>query len=441
MSRPLPLVALVGRPNVGKSTLFNRIVGQRLAIVESVSGTTRDRLYAEAEWNGKAFNVVDTGGLELDETGELTTRVRNQAQLAIEEADVVVLVTDADAGLTAADIDVAALLRASTKPVVLAVNKAEKQVNRLNASEFWALALGEPCAVSALHGSGSGDLLDRITDALAESAPEDETDERLRVAIVGRPNVGKSSLLNRLVGSERMIVSDVPGTTRDAVDTTIRFQGEEIVLVDTAGIRRRGKIEVGIEKYAVIRAMRAIERCDVAVIMIDAQDGVTAQDTHIAGYIHDAGRGAIIAVNKWDLIEKDTYTFDTYCDTVRAALKFVDYAPIVAISALTGQRAPKVLELARQIDATRKVRIPTGELNRLVADMQARHSLTHKGRELKLRFASQVSVAPPTFVFFVNDVKLVHFSYERFVENQIRERYGFEGTPLRLLFRPQRRDD
>jgi len=440
-SQPLPLVALVGRPNVGKSTLFNRIVGRRLAIVETVAGTTRDRLYAPAEWNGKAFNVVDTGGLELDETGELTTRIRNQARLAIDEADVVVLVTDTVAGLTAADHDVANLLRAADRPVVLAVNKAEKQATRFDAAEFWSLALGEPVPISAMHGGGTGDLLDRIAEALPERPAADEVDERLRVAIIGRPNVGKSSLLNRLVGQERMIVSDVPGTTRDAVDTTVRFHGEEIVLVDTAGIRRRGKVEAGIEKYAVLRAMRAIERSDVAVLMIDALDGVTAQDTHIAGYVHDAGRGAIVAVNKWDLVEKDTHTIDAYRKAVRAELKFLDYAPIVTLSALTGQRAARVLEIARQIDATRKIRIATGELNRVVAELQARANPTRKGRALKLRYATQAGVAPPTFVFFVNDVELVHFSFERFVENQLRERYGFEGTPIKLVFRAQRRDE
>ncbi|MCE7937843.1 ribosome biogenesis GTPase Der [bacterium] len=439
MTRRRPLVALVGRPNVGKSTLFNRIVGERLAIVESIAGTTRDRLYAAAEWNGKSFDVVDTGGLELADTGEIGARIANQAQLAIDEADVVVMVTDALAGVSAADQEVAALLRKSQKPIVLAVNKSEKQANRLNAAEFWALGLGEPCPVSAVHGSGSGDLLDRVTEALpAQDAEED--DPRLRVAIVGRPNVGKSSLLNRLVGQDRMIVSAEAGTTRDAVDTTLRYHGEEIVLVDTAGIRRRGKVEPGIEKYAVLRAMRAIEACDVAVVLIDAFAGVTAQDTHVAGFIHEAGRGAIIALNKWDLIEKDTHTIEAYERQVRHALKFLDYAPILTISAHTGQRVTKVLDLAMQIHATRHTRIATSELNRLVEDIQARHSHSRGGRLMRVRYATQVAVAPPTFVFFVNDQSLLHFGYERYVENQIRERFGFEGTPLRLMFREQRRE-
>jgi len=438
MSRALPLVALVGRPNVGKSTLFNRIVGQRLAIVEAVAGTTRDRLYAPAEWNGKAFNVVDTGGLEMDGAGDLSTRIRNQAELAIDEADVVVLVVEAPAGVTAADEDVATLLRQSQKPVVLAVNKAEKLAARLDAAEFWALGLGEPCPISAIHGGGTGDLLDLVAAALP-ARDQEEGDERLRVAIVGRPNVGKSSLLNRLVGAERMIVSPVAGTTRDAVDTVLRYHGEEIVLVDTAGIRRRGKVEPGIEKYAVLRAQRAIERSDVAVLLLDAQDGVTAQDAHIAGMVDEAGRGAIIAVNKWDLIDKEADSVDAFRERIRDALKFLDFAPIVHISATTGQRAIKVIELARQIDAARKLRVPTGELNRIVADLQARHGLSRKGRPLKLRYATQAGVAPPTFVFFVNDQKLVHFAYERYIENQIRAHYPFEGTPIRLLFREQRR--
>ena len=437
--RRRPLVALVGRPNVGKSTLFNRIVGERLAIVESIAGTTRDRLYAPAEWNGKAFDVVDTGGLELGDTGEIGARIANQARLAIDEANVVVMVADALTGVSAADLEVADLLRQSRKPIVLAVNKSEKLANRMNAAEFWSLGLGEPCPVSAVHGSGSGDLLDRVTAELpAQEA--DEGDERLRIAIVGRPNVGKSSLLNRLVGQDRMIVSAEAGTTRDAVDTTLRYHGEEIVLVDTAGIRRRGKIEPGIEKYAVLRAMRAIEACDVAVVLIDAFAGVTAQDTHVAGFIHEAGRGAIIALNKWDLVEKDTHTIEAYTRQVRHALKFLDYAPIVTISALSGQRVPKILDLALEVHATRHMRIPTSELNRLVEAIQARHSHSRGGRLMRVRYATQVGVAPPTFVFFVNDRSLLHFGYERFVENQIRERFAFEGTPLRLMFREQRRE-
>lgn len=441
MSRALPLVALVGRPNVGKSTLFNRIIGERQAIVAPIAGTTRDRLYAESEWNGRAFTLVDTGGLDLEDQGEVTVRIRNQVALALEEADVIVFVTDGLAGLTAADHDVAKLLRATARPVILAVNKTEKQVARLDASEFWALGMGEPCAVSAVHGTGSGDLLDMIAEALPPAEPEDTEDDRLHVAFVGRPNVGKSSLLNKLTGQERVVVSSQAGTTRDAVDTVLRYHGEALVLVDTAGIRRRGRVVPGIEKYSVMRAMRAIERCDVAVLLIDAVDGVTEQDAHIGGYIDEAGKGAIIAVNKWDLIEKDEHTADAFTETLRNELKFLAYAPVVYISALTGQRAIKVIELARQIHETRSVRISTGELNRFTSDLQARHGLTRRGREIKLRYATQVAVAPPSFLFFVNDPVLLHFSYRRLIENQLRERFGFEGTPLRLFFREQRRKD
>lgn len=439
MARPLPLVAIVGRPNVGKSTLFNRLIGERLAIVEDMPGTTRDRLYAPAEWNGKAFNLVDTGGLELGEQAELSTRIRNQVELAMDEAQVIVFVVDGAVGPTADDEAVAGLLRRVARPVVLAVNKTERPSARLDAAEFWALGLGEPCPISARHGTGSGDLLDRIAEALPERPPDDEVDERLRVAIVGRPNVGKSSLLNKLLGEERMVVSPVAGTTRDAVDTVLRYHGEEIVLVDTAGIRRRGKVEPGIEKYAVLRADRAVDRSDVAVLLLDAQDRVTAQDAHIAGFIEDSGKGVVVAVNKWDLIERDTYTADEFRASIREDLKFMPYAPILFISALTGQRVSRVLDAARQIDAARKFRIPTGELNRLIEDLQIRHTLSRKGRQLKLRYATQVGVAPPTFLIFVNDLDLVHFGYERYVENQIRQHYPYEGTPIRLIFRAQRR--
>jgi GTP-binding protein len=433
-----PLVALVGRPNVGKSTLFNRIVGARLAIVEEVAGTTRDRLYAASDWGGRDFRVVDTGGLALDEGGEITTRIRNQALVAMEEADVIVLLTDGQDGVTSGDRDVAQLLRRSGKPIVLAVNKTERPAARQNAAEFWELGLGEPQPVSALHGTGTGDLLDHIVELLPESGEVEEA-EQLRVAIVGRPNVGKSSLLNCLVGRERMIVSEAAGTTREAVDTQLVFEGEPITLVDTAGIRRRGRVEPGIERYSVLRAVRAIERCDVAVLVVDAQDGVTAQDTHIGGLIRDAGKGAIIAINKWDLIEKDHLTADAYAGAARAQLQFLDFAPVVLLSALTGQRAPKVLSLAREIWASRSQRVSTGELNRLVAEIQARHELSRKGRPLKLKYATQVGVEPPTFVFFVNDRALVHFSYERFIENRLREAYPFEGTPIRLIFRQRER--
>jgi GTP-binding protein len=434
----LPLVALVGRPNVGKSTLFNRLVGRRLAIVEDVPGTTRDRLFARADWAGHDFDVVDTGGLEFGASAEMSVRIRNQAELAVEQADVIVLVVDAGGGLHPWDEEAADYLRKSGKPVVLAVNKTESVARRQEAAEFWALGLGEPIAVSALHGSGTGDLLDAVAAHLP-AAEADEGDERLHVAIVGRPNVGKSSLLNRLTGEERVIVSEVAGTTRDAIDTIVRFDGQEMVLVDTAGIRRRGKVQPGIERYSVLRATRALERADVAALLLDAQDGVTAQDTHIAGMIQDAGVGAMLVVNKWDLVEKDTHTADEFTRRIRHELKFLDYAPLLFVSALTGQRASKVLSTAIEIEASRQLRVSTGQLNRLVADLAVRHNPpSRQGRPLKIFYATQAGVAPPTFVFFVNDRELVHFSYERFIENQIRLVEPFVGTPLRLVFRERR---
>lgn len=434
----LPLVALVGRPNVGKSTLFNRIVGARLAIVEDVPGTTRDRLYAEAEWNGRVFHLVDTGGLDLESSVEIPARVRNQARVAIDEADVIVLLTDGAVGVAPQDYEVADLLRRSGKPVVLAVNKTEPERLRAEASEFWSLGIGEPIPISALHGTATGELLDAVVAELPDREDEPDT-EALRIAIVGRPNVGKSSLLNRLLGAERMIVSAEAGTTRDAVDERVVRDGRSYVLIDTAGIRRRGKVEPGIEKYSVLRAMRAIERSDVAALLIDAEDGVTAQDAHIGGSIEAAGKGALIAVNKWDLVDKDTYTAHEHTLRVRKELQFLAYAPVVFISALTGQRAPKVLEMADAVQAMRTLRVPTADLNRLVGEMQVRHELSRRGQPLKLRYATQVGVAPPRFVFFVNDRSRVHFSYERYIENQLRQRYGFEGTPIRLIFREGKR--
>ena len=435
MPRALPLVALVGRPNVGKSTLFNRIIGERRAIVEDRPGTTRDRHYGQAEWNGKAFSIVDTGGLEVDDRGPFSSRIRNQVGVALDEAAVIVFVTDAMTGVTADDEDVARLLRQTQKPVVLTVSKTERKENLQATSEFWQLGLGEPIPVSGIHGSGTGDLLDAVAAALPNLLELPEEDDRLGVAVIGRPNVGKSSLLNRLLGEERMIVSEIPGTTRDAVDTVLHYQGEEIVLIDTAGIRRRGKVEPGIEKYSVLRADRAIERADVVVLVIDAADGVTAQDAHIGGLIAEAGKGAIIAVNKWDLIDKEAVTFEDYVKQVRGELKFLEFAPVLTLSALTGQRATKVLDLAREVDAARKVRVPTGELNRFLLELQAGHSFSRRGRELKFRYVTQVGIEPPTFIFFVNEPELVHFATERMLINRLRERYGFVGTPLKLVFR------
>jgi GTP-binding protein len=435
-----PIVALVGRPNVGKSTLFNRLIGERLAIVEEVPGTTRDRLYGDADWAGRAFTVVDTGGLVLDGADDLTARIRAQAELAIREADVVVFLTDVKEGITASDRDIADVLRRTAKPLLLAVNKADNEQRRLDAVEFYALGLGQPYPISALHGTGTGDLLDRVVESFpAEEEAEEEY--RVRIAIVGRPNVGKSSLLNRLLGQERAIVSETPGTTRDSIDTPIEWEGEPLTLIDTAGIRRRGRVERGIEQYSVLRALRAIQRADVALLLIDATEGVTAQDAHVAGYILDEGKSVVVLVNKWDTVEKDERTMAEFTRQVRAGLRFLDYVPVLFISARTGQRVNQVIPTALEVQAARHLRVPTGELNRLVADVVARHAPPSKaGKRLKFFYATQPSTDPPTFVFFVNDVRLVHFSYTRYIENQLRERYGFPGTPLRLQFRDRERD-
>ncbi|MFQ5595192.1 MAG: ribosome biogenesis GTPase Der, partial [Anaerolineae bacterium] len=412
-----PIVALVGRPNVGKSTLFNRLIGERFAIVEDVPGTTRDRIYGESEWNGVPFTVVDTGGLLVGTEEPLVRQVRVQAEVAIREADVIVLLVDVKQGLTSADDDVARLLRRTQKPVILAVNKADSQQRRLAASEFWALGLGEPMPISALHGIGTGDLLDKVVAAFPpQEEPEEE--DAVRIAIVGRPNVGKSSLLNQLLGRERAIVHEVAGTTRDAIDTDLLFQDQRITLIDTAGIRRRGRIERGIEKYSVLRALRSIERADVALLLIDATEGVTSQDQHIAGYILDEYKSVVVLVNKWDLVPKDTYTMPAYTTRVRYELRFLDYVPVLYISAKTGRRVHQVLPAAMDVYATRFQRISTGELNRLVQDTVARHAPPSKaGKRLKFLYATQAGVDPPTFVFFVNDTRLVHFTYARFLEN------------------------
>lgn len=432
-----PIVALVGRPNVGKSTLFNRLIEERRAIIEDVPGTTRDRLYGEADWTGCTFIVVDTGGLRLFDEDEFAPRIREQALIAVEEADVIVFMTDVVEGITAADRDVAELLRQAAKPVVLAVNKADNQQRRLDALEFYELGLGEPLPISALHGTGTGDLLDAVV-AHFPSAPfvEGIDDDRVRIAIVGRPNVGKSSLLNMLLGHERAIVSAVPGTTRDTIDTTLQWEGEEITLIDTAGIRRRGRIEAGVERYSVMRAMKAIDRAHVVLLLLDATEGITAQDTHVAGYILDAYRSAIVLVNKWDRIEKDTYTMLEYEQRIRTALHFAEYIPLLFISAKTGQRVDKVLPLAVHVHGERFVRISTSELNKLIAAATAKHAPPSQGRhKVRIRYVTQAEVDPPTFVFFTKHPDLMHFSYKRYLENRIREHYPFLGTPLRLVFR------
>jgi GTPase len=506
----IPVVALVGRPNVGKSTLFNRIVGDaRAAIVEDRARTTRDRLYGDAEWNGRRFVVVDTGGLEAAPGDPIEEQVQLQARLAIGEADVIVFLVDAVTGPTPADDDAAELLRRTTKPVLVAANKADNAQRELDAAEFYALGWEDTFAISAGHGRGVADLLDAVVWALppesetevarkardaeadswakemaagrlepyvvgedgeadegdgtddaadeADDAPGPavaaarwdalmaaEDDEPPAIAFVGRPNVGKSSLLNALLGETRTIVSDTPGTTRDAIDTTIPWGRSEVVLIDTAGIRRRGKVASGpaAERYSTLRALKAISRADVAVLLLDAHDGLTAQDAHVAGYVVEEGRGLVIAVNKWDIVEDKTHkSFDEFVANLRRELPFIDYAPIVSISAKTGQRVHKVLELAVEVWGERRKRISTGELNRLVAAAVERTppAVVH-GRRAKIRYATQAGVAPPTFVFFATDPASIHFSYRRYLENRLRDAYGFDGTPIRLVFREQLRE-
>jgi GTP-binding protein len=430
-----PIVAIVGRPNVGKSTLFNRLIGARQAVVHDEPGTTRDRLYAVAEWRGVEFTVVDTGGIGPEAEDTFLPEVIEQAREAIAEADVLIFVVDAAAGVLPSDLAVADLLRRTQKPVIVAANKAEGRRQQLGVAEFYAFGLGDPIPISALNGTGINDLLDAVFDQLPRVPEEPEPEVALSLAIVGRPNVGKSSLLNALVGERRAIVSEVPGTTRDVVDTLISYEGETVRLVDTAGIRRRGRIEPGIERFSVLRAVRAIERCDVAAVLLDAREGVTAQDAHIAGYVRDAARGIILVVNKWDLVPKHARIAAEYSGAIRRALPFVDYAPILFISALTGQRVEQVLETAREVQRWRRFRIPTAKLNELVRAAVAAHPLLEKGRALKVYYVTQAELAPPTFVFFVNDPDILHFSYERYLENRIRAEYPFTGTPIRLVFR------
>ena len=432
-----PLVAIVGRPNVGKSMLFNRLVGQRLSIVEDTPGVTRDRLYAECEWCGRKFDIVDTGGIEPMTDSEILLFMREQAQIAINAADVIVLVTDIRTGVTAADKEVANMLLRSRKPVVLAVNKADSTGAEDPALyEFYSLGLGDPIAVSAVHGHGTGDLLDECVRYFPEAEEEDEEPDYVKVAVIGKPNVGKSSLINRILGEKRLIVSNVAGTTRDAVDTLFENETGKFMLIDTAGIRRKSKVDERIEKFSVMRAQLAIERADVCLIMIDARDGVTEQDTKIAGLAHEAGKASIIVVNKWDLVDKETGTMEKMRKDIMRDLSFMSYAPIVFISAMTGQRTDRLFELINFANDQSHMRITTGMLNNVLADAQARvQPPTDKGRRLKIYYMTQTGICPPNFVIFCNSRELFHFSYQRYIENQIRAVFGLEGTPIRIVIR------
>lgn len=432
-----PLVAIVGRPNVGKSMLFNRLVGQRLSIVEDTPGVTRDRLYAECEWCGRKFDMVDTGGIEPTTDSEILLFMREQAQIAIDAATVIILVTDLRTGVTAADKDVANMLLRSKKPVVLAVNKADSTgATDLGVYEFYSLGLGDPIPVSAVHGHGTGDLLDECLKYFPDQEDEEEEDDLIRVAIIGKPNVGKSSLVNHILGEKRVIVSDMAGTTRDAVDTVYENELGRYMFIDTAGIRRKSKVDERVEKFSVMRAQLAIERADVCLIMIDARDGVTEQDTKIAGLAHEAGKASIVIVNKWDLVEKETGTMEKMRKDIMRDLSFMSYAPILFISALTGQRTNRIFELINFVNDQSNMRISTGMLNNVLADAQARvQPPTDKGRRLKIYYMTQTGIKPPNFVIFCNSHELFHFSYQRYIENQIRSVFGLEGTPIRLVIR------
>ena len=432
-----PLVAIVGRPNVGKSMLFNKLVGQRLSIVEDTPGVTRDRLYAEAEWRNRKFDLVDTGGIEPSADSEILAFMRQQAEIAIDHATVIVFLCDIKTGLTASDQEVANMLLRSGKPVVLAVNKMD-QVGMTNPDiyEFYNLGLGDPIAVSAVHGHGTGDLLDECFRYFPPEDEEEVEDDVIKVAVIGKPNVGKSSLVNRILGEERVIVSDMAGTTRDAVDSYFENQKGKYLFIDTAGMRKKARVDDRIEKFSVLRATMAIERCDVCLIMIDANEGVTEQDTKVAGLAHEAGKACIIVVNKWDSIEKDDKTMDRMRQDVRRDLAYMTYAPIVFISALTGQRVDRLFDLINYVSDQAAMRITTGMLNTVLADATARvQPPTDKGRRLKIYYMTQIGVKPPHFVCFCNDAKLFHFSYQRYLENQIRATFGLEGTPIRLTIR------
>ena len=434
---PKPIIAIVGRPNVGKSALFNKLIGRRVSIVEDTPGVTRDRIYGESDWNGRKFTLIDTGGIEPRTDSEILTFMREQAGIAISHADVIVFLTDIKTGLTASDQEVASMLQKSGKPIVLAVNKMDS-TGTVNPDfyEFYNLGLGDPVAVSAVHGHGTGDLLDECVKYFPPEAGEEEEDDAIQVAIIGKPNVGKSSLTNKILGQQRTIVSNVAGTTRDAIDSYFENESGKYVFIDTAGMRKKSRVDESIERYSVLRAQMAIERSDVCLILIDAQEGVTEQDTKVAGMAHDAGKASIIVVNKWDLIEKDGKTMDRMREDIRRDLGYMTYAPILFISAMTGQRVDRLFELIQYVNNQAATRITTGMLNSVLADAQTRvQPPTDKGRRLKIYYMTQAGVKPPHFICFCNDARLFHFSYQRYLENQIRTVFGLEGTPIRMTIR------
>ena len=433
-----PVVAIVGRPNVGKSTLFNRIAGGLVAIVENKPGVTRDRLYRDAEWLGRKFSLIDTGGIEFKETNTpISIQMRRQAELAMEEADVIVFLIDAQMPLTPDDDMIAQTLRRSGKPVLLVANKVENfKKAESGLYEFYSLGLGEPIPISAVHGMNTGDLLDAIISHFPAETEEEYDPDVIKIAVIGRPNVGKSSLVNSLLGEERVIVSDIPGTTRDAIDTPFEREGKHYILIDTAGMRRKGKIDELTEQYSVVRSLRAVDRSDVILMLLDAEEGVTEQDKKIAGYAHEAGKGIVLIINKWDLIAKDEKTMNRFDKQIREELGFMMYAPTLYISAKTGQRVNKILELVDFVAEQNSTRVATATLNTMVREwVHLNPPPTDKGRRLKILYVTQVGVKPPTFVFFVNDAELMHFSYRRYLENQVRKSFGFEGSPLRVVVR------
>ena len=447
-----PVVALVGRPNVGKSTLFNRLIGERLAIVDDTPGTTRDRLVSEAEWNGRAFHVVDTGGIDPAHGGktplsigsvDFIKEIREQALMAARDADTILFIVDGETGVTEPDREVAEILRRTQKkvgetfqpPIFVVVNKCDSRERRDAASQFYELGLGDPYPISAVHGTDTGDLLDALVISFP-SQPADEDDDSVKIAIVGKPNAGKSTQLNKLAGEERVIVSPIAGTTRDSIDSRLDFNGVAVTLIDTAGIRRRGKIEQGVEQYSVLRAFKAIERADVVLLIIDAVEGISSQDAHIAGFVLEASKSVVVLVNKWDAVEKDTYTMNTFTDKIREELNFMSFVPLLFISAKNGQRVEQVLPLALRVQEERLARLTTSQVNQILQKAQDEHPApSHAGRSLKMYYGTQVRSDPPTFMIYVNDPRLAHFSYRRFLENRIREEYGFLGTPIRLVLK------